>query len=120
MINPLGFALENFDGLGQYRTTEGAMNLPVSASGSYTLSGKSFTFTNAVGLVKEMAQSKDANECYSSKLIEYTYGRDINLADNAADRDLVAQAGAKSLSNASIKELILNLVATDAFLTRLP
>jgi hypothetical protein len=120
IINPLGFSLENLDGDGMYRTMEGAMNLPVDASGSYTLSGKTFNFTNIVGLVKEMAMSKDANDCYSRHLIEYVYGRDIDLVANAADRDLVTQAGAKSLSNASVKELILNLVATDAFLTRLP
>src|SRR5882724_2531012 len=37
MINPLGFAFENFDGMGQYRETEtnGSEVLPIDSSGSF-------------------------------------------------------------------------------------
>jgi hypothetical protein len=40
--------------------------------------------------------------------------------EGGADRNLVEQGGWLSDSDASVKELIVNLVATDAFLTRLP
>ena len=35
MINPLGFAFENFDGMGQWRDTENG-GLTIEAGGSYT------------------------------------------------------------------------------------
>ena len=35
MINPLGFAFEHFDGMGQYRDTENG-GLAIDSSGSYT------------------------------------------------------------------------------------
>ncbi len=39
---------------------------------------------------------------------------------NDADKTLVARAGARAKANPSTKNLIVNLVATDAFLTRAP
>jgi hypothetical protein len=65
-----------------------------------------------------MAKSQQAHDCYSRHLIEYLYGRDTD-ASNEADSNLIAQAGARSKNEWSVKNLILNLVATDAFLTRL-
>jgi len=33
-MDPLGFALENFDAVGKWRATEGANNTPIDSSGS--------------------------------------------------------------------------------------
>src|SRR5207344_1713247 len=32
-MDPLGFALENFNGIGQWRTTEGSENTPIDSTG---------------------------------------------------------------------------------------
>ncbi|MEA2699850.1 MAG: hypothetical protein QOI66_4121, partial [Myxococcales bacterium] len=117
IINPLGDAFEKLGGYGEYRTVE-SNGQPLDASGTYNLDGQSFTFDGAVSLIKKMADSKQAHECYSEHLIEYLYGRDTS--DGAADRNLVSQAGLRSKNNTSVKDLMLELVATDAFLTRLP
>ena len=116
-INPLGFALEKLDGLGRYRTVENGQ--PIDASGSYELDGRDVPFDGAVSLLQAIAQSKQAHECYSRRWVEYLYGRDTDL-NSDADRNLVAQAGLRSQANTSVKDLILNLVATDAFVSRLP
>jgi len=52
-------------------------------------------------------------------LVEYLYGRDVDLTV-AADHDLVSSAGAFSKNVPAAKNLILNLVTTEAFVTRLP
>ena len=117
IINPMGFAFENLDGLGQWRTKEDN-GLPIDASGTYTLDGKSFTYDGPVSLIKTIAGSTAAHDCFAEHMIEYLYGRDIT--DGDADRNLVAQAGARSKNETSIKDLIIELVSTDAFITRLP
>jgi len=118
MINPLGFAFENLDGVGRFRTTENGQ--PIDASANYTLDGMPVSFNGAVPLLQAIAASKQAHDCYAQHWVEYLYGRDVDVINNAADTDLVVQAGALSKGNTSVKNLIVNLVATDAFLTRLP
>jgi hypothetical protein len=116
-INPLGFAMENLDGLGRYRTQDNGQ--PIDASGSYELDGRDVPFDGPVSLIKAMAASRQAHDCYSRRWVEYLYGRDLDPTSDA-DRNLVAQAGLRSQASASVKDLILNLIATDAFVSRMP
>lgn len=115
-INPLGFALEKLDGLGAWRTTENGQM--IDAKANYTLDGNMVTFDGPVELAKTITSSDQAHACYARHWAEYLYGRDIDAA--GGDADLVAQGGALSKNVPSAKNLILNLVSTDAFLARLP
>ena len=66
-----------------------------------------------------MAQTKQAHDCYSRRWVEYVYGRELDMTLEA-DRNLVSQAGLRSKANMSVKDLLLNVIATDAFTSRLP
>ncbi len=114
-INPLGFAFENYDGFGNFRKDE--KGKPVDSSGTYEFEdvGRK-NFNNAVDLIKLMAEGKQAHECYSQRLFEYVYGR----AESEAEKSLIQELGRRSRLNVPIKNLVLDLVATDAFLTRAP
>jgi hypothetical protein len=83
------------------------------------LDGQAVTFNGAVDLVKAMAASQQAHECYSRRLIEYLYARSVD-PHTSADQALITQTGSLSKSNTSVKNLIANLVTSDAFLARLP
>ncbi len=115
-INPLGFALEKLDGVGAWRTTENGQN--IDARGTYTVDGSAVMFDGPVELAKTITSSTQAHACYAKHWAEYLYGRDIDAA--SGDADLVSQGGALSKNVPSLKNLILNLVTTEAFLTRLP
>jgi hypothetical protein len=115
-INPLGFALEKLSGIGSWRTTENGQM--INAKADYTLDGKPVSFDGPVELAKAITSSDQAHACYAKHWAEYLYGRDIDAA--VADADLVTQGGALSKNVPSAKNLILNLVSTDAFLARLP
>jgi hypothetical protein len=117
VINPLGFAFEKLDGYAQVRTMENGQ--PIDTTGSYNIDGKDVSFSGALELIKAIAGSQQAQDCYASHLIEYLYGRDVDPG-NEADRNLVLQAGVHAKANPSTKTLIENLVATGAFLTRAP
>jgi len=115
IINPLGFALEHLDGVGKYRTTDN--NLPIDSSTTYTIDGQSVPIAGAVELSNAIANSDQANACYAQNLAEYLYGRVISPD---TDNQLIQQGGWLSHDKESVQNLIVNLLATDAFLTRLP
>jgi hypothetical protein len=116
-INPLGFAFEKLDAVGGWRTTDNGQ--PVDAASSYNIDGQMVSYDGPVQLSQIIAQSQQGHACYARHWAEYLYGRDIDPA-NQADSDLVVNAGAISRTNPSAKHLILNLVTTESFVTRLP
>ncbi|HEY8944884.1 MAG TPA: DUF1592 domain-containing protein, partial [Polyangiaceae bacterium] len=117
MINPLGFAFENFDGMGQYRETETYGNevLPVDASGSFEFVGGIKNYQNAAELMTVVATDPQTHLCYSKKLAGYGLQRDIVNADLPL---LTRLSSTSTASGGSLKQVILDLVKQDAFRTR--
>jgi hypothetical protein len=117
MINPLGFAFENFDGMGQYREMEknGSETLPIDSSGSFNFVDGARAFKNAAELMNTMATSQQAHLCYAKKLASFGLQRDVV----AADLPLMAELSSTSLSEgASLKQVMVKLVKQDAFRVR--
>lgn len=69
IIDPLGLALENFDGTGSYRTTENGANIDTSGA----LNG--VAFNSAAGLGQAMHDSPAATACVLNRLVSYGLGR---------------------------------------------
>lgn len=115
IINPLGIALEHLDGVGKYRTTDNGQ--PIDSSTTYTIDGKQVPIAGAVELANAIAQSDQAHACYAQNMAEYLYGR---VVSRETDNQLVQQGGWLSHDKESVQNLIVNLLATDAFLARLP
>lgn len=112
-INPLGFAFENFDGMGRLRTTDNGV--PVDTSSSYPFADGTRSFANAPELMNIMATTEMAHACYAKYIAGYALQRDLA----AADTELVAQLMSASLNQgSSMKQLLLDLIAHPAFLTR--
>jgi hypothetical protein len=71
MINPLGFALEEFDPVGRHRTAErrGDIEKPIDASGSYLpRDGDEASFRGARELAAVIVGSRDAQEAFVRNL----------------------------------------------------
>jgi len=116
MINPLGFAFENFDGMGQYRETEmnGSEVLPIDASGSFAFVDGAKSYKNAAELMQVLATDQQTHLCYSKKLASFGLQRDIV----AADLPLLNELSTVSTSSGSVKQVMLDLVKQDAFRIR--
>lgn len=75
ITDPIGLALENLDGIGQYRTTEnGAV---IDASG--TLDG--VPFNDAAGLGRAMRDNPATTSCVVQRLASYALGRNAAGGD---------------------------------------
>jgi hypothetical protein len=114
MINPLGFAFENFDGMGQYRETEKNM-LPIDASGSFDFVDGTKTYKNAAELMQILATDQQTHLCYSKKLASFGLQRDIVEADLPL---LATLASTSASSSGSLKQVVIDLVKQNAFRTR--
>lgn len=79
-MDPLGFALENYNAIGKWRTMDG--KFPVDATGTLP-DGTSFTGPADMrqALMKRLPQFA---ECLTSKMLEYALGRGIGPSDRSA------------------------------------
>jgi hypothetical protein len=110
-IDPLGFALENFDGLGRERDEDNG--LPVDTAGSYPFAEGNQEFGDGNELMRIMANSLQVHTCYSKNVTGYALGRDVA----PSDRPLLERLGTESLEH-SLKELVLALIRDKAFRSR--
>jgi len=111
MINPVGFAFEHFDGMGQYRDSEND-GLPIDSSGSYDFTEGTKTFSDAGGLMQAIADGEQAHLCYAKKLASFSLQRDVVPRDIAL---VSALANVSRSANGSLKQVLTELVKSDAF-----
>jgi hypothetical protein len=112
-INPIGFAFENFDGMGQWRDIDNGK--PVDSAGTYPFAEGVKSFSGAADLMRSMASGGQAHACYAKKLASFALQRDIV----ASDMPLLDTLKASSMaSNGSTKQIMLDLVKNAAFRTR--
>ena len=80
-MDPLGFALENYDAIGHWRTQEG--DLPIDATGALP-NGQ--TFEGAEGLKQVLLKDQDRfARCLASKLMTYALGRKSSMPSAKGD-----------------------------------
>ena len=103
-MDPLGFALENFDALGQWRTeSDGA---PIDASASLPDGTR---FEGIGGLRAMLASHKeDFARTFTEKLLAYAIGRGIESADWPAIRKIARDAAPQDYHWSSIILGIVN------------
>jgi hypothetical protein len=105
-IDPLGFALENFDAIGDWRTTYGRQGATVDPSGELP-NGKAFK--DVVGLKAILVEQKEQfARALLTKMLAYAIGRPTRLADRPEIERMVADLGRREYG---MRELI-QLVAT--------
>jgi len=114
-MDPIGFGFENYDGIGQYRTTD--QNLPVDASGTINLDGQAQTFEDGVGLANLLATSPQVQTCFTTQVLRYALNR-WDTAEDAASIQTAQDAFASS--KLDMRELIVALTTSRTFRYRTP
>jgi hypothetical protein len=114
-INPLGFAFEHFDGMGQYRDKENG-DLTIDSAASYTFAEGTKSFAQAADLMQILATTPQTHMCYAKKLASFALQRDIVVAD----KPLLTALTSTSMGNGgSVKQTIIDLVKSNAFRTHI-
>ena len=80
IIDPSGFAFENYDAIGAYRTMDGGK--PVDASGMLELGRQATkTFKNAIELSALLAQAHEVRDCMARQWLRYVLRRTRSPGD---------------------------------------
>jgi hypothetical protein len=101
--------------MGQYREIENG-GLKIDSSGSYAFSDGRKSFQNAAELMQLLAREQQVHVCYAKKLASFALQRDIVASDLPLLNVLAARSRA---DGGSVKNLIVELVKSDTFRSRL-
>lgn len=110
-MDPIGFAMENFDAIGQWRDTDLGKTIDVSS----TLTDG--TIVNGVAGVRQLILGDPDRfvGAIAQKLLMYGIGRNVQYYDQPAVRKLVREAAA---SNNTFESLVLGVVQSAPFQMR--
>ena len=109
IMDPIGFALENFDAVGSYRTLDNGV--PVDASGQLA----DGTPINGAGdLARAIAEDDDFPICVAKQLLTYAVGRSFGAP---AAKAYAAGIGIQGRA-ATWPDFVKSIVTSEAFLTR--
>jgi hypothetical protein len=111
LMDPLGFALENFNAIGQWRTL-GLAGEPIDASGALP---DGTPFQGVDGLRDALLSSDLFLTTLTEKLMTYALGRGVEYYDMPTVRAIVRNAAANDYR---FSDLILGVVASSAFRMR--
>ena len=113
VMDPLGFSLENFDGLGRWRDSTGPGTGPINSAGVLP---DGTQFDGPEGLRNVLLSKKDLFvETFAERLLTYALGRGVEEYDRAALRKITRQA---ALDNNRWSSIILGIVKSTPFQMR--
>jgi len=114
VMDPLGFALENYDAIGSWRTRDVDSDTTIDASGSMPDGTK---FEGLSGLQEVLLQKLERDFILTAieKLLTYALGREIKYTDAPAMRAIMR---ASAPSEYNISSLITSIVKSRPFLMR--
>jgi hypothetical protein len=117
IINPPGFVLENYDGIGKWQIVDprgGAVDAAVTTA-TVDFGGGKKPISSPLQLMQEIAQTPKAKQLYAQAWVSYAFGR----APNANDQCLVDQLNTKlSQSGYGILNLLADLTQADSLRVR--
>lgn len=109
-MDPLGFALENFDAIGAWRDQDG----PHPIDNAAELPGGR-RFAGAEGLKEILARSEDFPRALAAKLLTFALGRGLEFHDRRVVKHIVDEAARNEFKFSAI---VLAVVRSDPFLKR--
>ncbi len=111
IMDPLGFALENFDGLGRWRDSAGPGAGPIDSSGVLPDGTK---FEGPAGLREVLLSRRELFvETFTERLLTYALGRGVEEYDRPVIRKIVREADDRRWSS-----IILGIVKSTPFQMR--
>ncbi len=114
LMDPIGLAFENYDGIGLYRRMEAGKT--IDTTGELTGAGpQAQRFDDAVGLLGLLAESPAAQRCFVSTVFRYAHGREPGPADACVVDRLATRFAA---SKGDMRDLAVAITTDAAFFTR--
>lgn len=121
-INPMGFAFENYDGFGRFRTTEIVSYMGQSRTHNINAtvspnikSSEDPAVDGGSAMQAAMAQSSQAQACVAKQWLQYNTGRDAGVSDNCA---LASMYDAMTKPGGSVLDMMKAYTRSEGFLLK--
>ncbi len=115
VIDPFGFALENYNGIGQWQTVD-QLGGQIDATSTVNFGdGTTENVTTPLQLMQGIAASPAGQATYAQYWVSYAYGRDPNPQDQCVANTIASNIGA---GNYPIINILTDLTQTDSFNAR--
>jgi len=114
VMDPLGFAMENFNAVGQYRVNDPDTQTPIDASGQLP---DGTPIKGLDDLKRQLVARPDHQfmQTFAENLLTYALGRGLDYHDMPTVRRIVREAAANDYK---FKSIVLGVVTSDAFRKR--
>jgi hypothetical protein len=110
LMDPIGLGFEHYDPIGQWRETEGG--LEIDATGEIIGTDVAGTFDGATELSQKLADSEQAMDCMTKTWFRFAMGR----SEQEADEGALAVVGERfKAAGFKMSELLVALTETRAF-----
>ena len=115
VVNPGGFAMEAFDSIGSWQTTEKGSGAPIDSTADVAIGAKVVHVTGPVDLMTQIANSPEGQNCYAQRLVTFAYERSLTNQDVCTIQML---AGKMTTPGYNIIALMTDLTQTQSFRLR--
>jgi hypothetical protein len=115
LMDPIGYAFENFDGIGKYRTMDNGGK--VDASSEFEIDGKVQSFDGPRALAKILSTSATVQRCFATQWLRFAFKRKETDGDAAS---IAAIAAAFGKNGNDIRDLLVSVAASRSFRYRAP
>jgi hypothetical protein len=102
-MDPLGFGMENYDGIGSWRTMDGAFAIDPAG---VLPNGQSFAGPAELKQVLR-ARQEDFVRCLAEKMLTYGLGRGVEYSDKCTVTDIAKAMGANDFRFSSMIQAIV-------------
>jgi hypothetical protein len=116
LIDPIGFAFEQFDEGGRVRTgPEDNNGHPIETAGSVSLAGEDFVFDDAADFIRQVADSELGQACVARTATRYAFA----WSNTATELAFVEQwKQMDPASRTQLTQVLTKLIASDLFVQR--
>ncbi|HEY6506925.1 MAG TPA: DUF1592 domain-containing protein [Vicinamibacterales bacterium] len=116
VMDPLGFALENFNAVGQYRANDPDTLTPIDTAGQLP-DGTAITGPDDLRRALAARPDRQFVQAFTENLLTYALGRSLDYRDMPTVRRIVRQTAADDYR---FKSIVMGVVSSDAFRKRDP
>ena len=106
-MDPIGFSLENYDGIGGWRDRDGTF--PIDASGRLP-GGEQFSGADGLRSLLASKRKEQFLRCLAEKMLTYALGRGLEYYDRCALETIVAQIEKQDCRFSALIEAVVNSV----------
>jgi hypothetical protein len=112
VVNPPGFALEAYDSVGQWQTTERGTSTAIDTTADVAIGNNTVHVTGPVDLMNKIAASPEGQSCYAQRWVEFAFERNMTSQDLCTVQML---QGKLAQSGYTILSLVTDLTQSQSF-----